>query len=68
MPTGTSSCVAGGAGGGAGRFDLSEDPSTDTCVVLAKVYRKNGEWRFAAVGQGSPEQAGLLADYRVPVA
>lgn len=50
------------------RFDLSEDSSTDTCVVLARVYRKGGEWKFAAVGQGYADQAGLLADYRIAVA
>jgi tellurium resistance protein TerD len=49
------------------RFDLTEDSSTDTCIVLAKVYRRGGEWKFAAVGQGYADQAGLLADYRIVV-
>ena len=34
------------------RFDLSEDFSTETCVVFGEVYRYSGEWKFKAVGQG----------------
>lgn len=34
------------------RFDLSEDASTNTAMIFAEVYRKEGEWRLNAVGQG----------------
>lgn len=34
------------------RFDLSEDFSTETALVVAEIYRHNGEWRFKAVGSG----------------
>lgn len=34
------------------RFDLSEDYSTETALVMGELYRHNGEWKFAAVGQG----------------
>lgn len=34
------------------RFDLSEDFSTETALVVAEIYRHNGEWKFKAVGGG----------------
>ena len=35
------------------RFDLSEDYSTATGILVAEIYRKDGEWKFAAKGEGS---------------
>lgn len=34
------------------RYDLSEDFSTETAIVVADMYKKNGEWKFKAVGSG----------------
>ncbi len=34
------------------RYDLSEDYSTETAMIFGEVYRRNGEWKFKAVGQG----------------
>lgn len=34
------------------KFDLSEDYSTETAMIMGKLYRHNGEWKFAAVGSG----------------
>lgn len=34
------------------RYDLAEDFSIETSMVVAELYRKDGEWRFNAVGQG----------------
>lgn len=34
------------------RFDLSEDYCTETALVVAEVYKHNGEWKFKAVGSG----------------
>ena len=34
------------------RYDLGEDYSTETAMVLGELYRHNGEWKFNAVGQG----------------
>ena len=34
------------------RFDLSEDYSTETAMVFVEVYRRDGEWKFRAIGQG----------------
>lgn len=33
-------------------FDLGEDFSIETAVVVAELYRHNGEWKFNAIGQG----------------
>lgn len=34
------------------RFDLSEEYSTETALVVAEIYRNNGQWKFKAVGSG----------------
>ena len=34
------------------RYDLSEDYSVETAVVVAELYRNSGEWKFSAVGSG----------------
>ncbi|NHM29228.1 TerD family protein [Neobacillus terrae] len=34
------------------RFDLGEDFSVETAVVICELYRHNGEWKFNAVGSG----------------
>lgn len=34
------------------RYDLGEDFSVETAIVVAELYRHNGEWKFAAVGSG----------------
>ena len=34
------------------RFDLGEDFSIETAVVVGELYRHNGEWKFNAVGSG----------------
>lgn len=34
------------------RYDLSEDFSTETSLVFARIYRYNNEWKFNAIGSG----------------
>ena len=34
------------------RYDLGEDFSVETAIVVAELYRHNGEWKFNAVGSG----------------
>ncbi|QEK13552.1 TerD family protein [Crassaminicella thermophila] len=34
------------------RYDLSEDYSMETAVVVGELYRYNGEWKFNAIGSG----------------
>ena len=41
------------------RYDLSEDFSIETAVVVAEIYRHSGEWKFNAIGSGF--QGGLKA-------
>jgi tellurium resistance protein TerD len=41
------------------RYDLSEDFSTETAVMVAEMYRSSGEWKFMAVGIGM--QGGLVS-------
>lgn len=50
------------------RFDLAEEFSVETALVLCEFYRHNGQWKFSAVGAGY--QGGLRAlclDYGVNV-
>lgn len=41
------------------RYDLGEDFSVETAVVVGEIYRNNGEWKFNAIGSGF--QGGLKA-------
>lgn len=34
------------------RYDLGEDFSVETAVVVGELYRYNGEWKFNAIGSG----------------
>ncbi len=34
------------------RYDLVEDYSIETALIMAELYRKDGEWRLSAVGSG----------------
>ena len=41
------------------RYDLGEDFSIETAIVVGELYRKDGEWKFNAIGSGF--QGGLAA-------
>ena len=34
------------------KYELGEDFSIETAVVVCEIYRHNGEWKFSAVGSG----------------
>lgn len=34
------------------KYDLGEDFSIETAVVVGEIYRNNGEWKFNAIGSG----------------
>ena len=34
------------------RYDLDEDFSVETAIEFGRLYKRNGEWKFEAVGQG----------------
>lgn len=40
-------------------FDLTEDFTVETAIVVGEVYRHKGEWKFNAIGKGF--SGGLLA-------
>ncbi|MFI9240778.1 TerD family protein [Streptomyces sp. NPDC053079] len=49
------------------RFD-SRDATVETAFVLGELYRRQGEWKFRAVGQGYDSGlAGLATDYGITV-
>ncbi|MFE9066880.1 TerD family protein [Streptomyces violaceusniger] len=57
------------AAGGAeiARFD-SEDATVETAFVLGELYRRQGAWKFRAVGQGYESGlAGLATDFGISV-
>lgn len=41
------------------KYELSEDFSIETALVVAEIYRHNGEWKFNALGSGF--EGGLAA-------
>lgn len=51
------------------RYDLGEDFSIETAVVVGELYRHNGEWKFNAIGSGfQGGLAALCANYGIEVA
>lgn len=51
------------------RYDLGEDFSIETAIVVAEIYRHNGEWKFNAIGSGfQGGLAALCAHYGIDVA
>ena len=50
------------------RYDLTEDYSVETAVVIGELYRHNGEWKFNAIGSGfSGGLAALTRNYGLDV-
>ncbi len=47
------------------RFDLSEDYSGKTGMIVGEIYRYNGEWKFNAIGQGVAEASRLASLVRL---
>lgn len=46
------------------RYDLEEDFSIETAVEFGRIYKKNGQWKFEAIGNGSKQGlAGFLQKY-----
>jgi len=51
-----------------GRYDLTEDASTETAMAFGEMYRNGSDWKFRAVGQGyAAGLAGVASDYGVNV-
>lgn len=50
------------------RYDLGEDFSIETAIVVAELYRHNGEWKFNAVGSGfSGGLAALCGNFGIDI-
>lgn len=50
------------------RYDLGEDFSVETAVVVGELYRHNGEWKFSAIGSGyQGGLASLCKDYGLQI-
>ncbi len=50
------------------RYDLGEDYSVETAIVVGELYRHQTEWKFNAVGSGYQNGlAGLVRDYGLNV-
>ncbi|RGC54610.1 TerD family protein [Agathobaculum butyriciproducens] len=48
------------------RYDLGEDFSIETAIVVGEVYRHGGEWKFNAIGSGyAGGLAALCAQYGI---
>lgn len=45
------------------RYDLGEDFSIETAVVVGELYRNNGEWKFNAIGSGFQGGLGALCGH-----
>lgn len=57
-----------GTGSELARYDLTEDASSETAMVFGELYRRDGEWKFRAIGQGyAAGLAGIAKDYGVNV-
>ncbi len=44
------------------RSDLTTPSSTDSAFIVAEIYRRNGEWKFKAIGQGYAAGLAKLAE------
>ena len=44
------------------RYDLDEDFSIETAVEFGRLYKRNGEWKFEAMGLGSRDGLQGLVD------
>lgn len=38
------------------KYDLTEDYSTATSVIIGEIYRKDNDWKFTAIGEGKKEE------------
>ncbi|MEU8504761.1 TerD family protein [Streptomyces brevispora] len=50
------------------RYELSYDAAGETAMVFGALYRRGGEWKFRAIGQGyASGLAGIATDYGVNI-
>jgi tellurium resistance protein TerD len=44
------------------KYDLTEDNSKFTAMIMGKLYKKDGEWKFQAIGEGKNGDINVLAN------
>lgn len=44
------------------KFELDEDYSVETAVEFGRLYRRDNEWKFEAMGRGYKEELGYLVN------
>lgn len=44
------------------RYDLGEDYSIETAIVIGELYKNGGEWKFNAIGSGMQGGLGAIAE------
>ncbi|MCB5909272.1 TerD family protein [Streptomyces pinistramenti] len=50
------------------RYELSYDAAGETAMVFGALYRRGGEWKFRAIGQGyASGLAGIATDYGIGI-
>ena len=50
------------------RYDLGEDFSVETAIVVGELYRNGAEWKFNAIGSGFRDGlAGLCRDFGISI-
>ncbi|WP_264060613.1 TerD family protein [Mycolicibacterium frederiksbergense] len=55
-------------GGELARFDLSDSAATETAMIFGELYRRSGDWKFRAIGQGyDTGLAGVARDFGVDI-
>ncbi|MFE9426578.1 TerD family protein [Kitasatospora sp. NPDC006697] len=55
-----------GSGTEIARYQLADEPRTETAMVFGELYRHNADWKFRAIGQGyASGLAGIATDYGV---
>ena len=68
LPSATIRVVNAETGSEILRYDLGENFSVETAVVVSEIYRHNGEWKFSAIGSGfSGGLAALCKNFGVEV-
>lgn len=49
------------------RYNLSENYAGKTALLVGEIYRNNGEWKFAAIGEGTNDSSltALIQKYKI---
>lgn len=48
-------------------YELKEDYSRFNCLAVAEIYKRNGEWKIQALGEGKTDFEDFLREIGIPV-